>query len=64
MANYAIGDYKSFEAKQQTHATERVNWTFKDYMKNDSKALAEMKVNDPKKFSLLFRNQYGSFPKI
>lgn len=39
-------------------------WTFTDWTKKDSKALAQMKANDPERFKMLFKAEYGKEPKL
>ncbi len=62
MGKYDLRDFPDYKAKQEAQIEMRKSWNFKNFMKNDPKALAEMKVNNPKRFSQLFKNQYGKAP--
>ena len=64
MAYYEMRDFKSYAEKQNYKNSLVKTWTFKDFMKNDPKALQRMKDKEPKLFSELFKNEYGVFPKL
>ena len=57
-------EYKNFEVKQKAEIADRIGWTWKDWHKKDSKALARMKAETPKLFSRLFLDEFGLLPKI
>lgn len=40
------------------------DFTFSDYQKKAPKVLAEMKASNPERFKALYKNQYGTEPKI
>ena len=59
-----IKPYKSIASQLQTEAEVEEYKTFKEYQEKAPELLAEMKVNDPTKFSALFKKEFGKSPKL
>jgi len=61
----ALPTYKNLSDDNSDEVNEeRKAWTFEEYTKKDSKALAAMKLSDPDKYKVLFKKQYGVEPKL
>ncbi len=60
----AIKPYKSITSQLITDDAANEYKTFKEYQEKDPDALASMKVNDPAKFTALFKKEFGTSPKL
>lgn len=64
LALNAIKPYKSIASQLQAESASDEYKTFQEYQEKAPELLAAMKVNDPEKFSALFKKQFGKSPKL
>ncbi|MBK8847295.1 MAG: hypothetical protein IPO27_12420 [Bacteroidetes bacterium] len=60
----AITPYKSITSQLATVEAEDEYKSFREYQEKAPALLAEMKINNPAKFSALYKKEYGTTPKL
>ena len=60
----AITPYKSIASQIEASAEETPEYkTFREYQEKDPQALAQLKAENPTKYSALYKKQFGKAPK-